>query len=81
MGNVLLKLSIVIILMCVFSGYDLELTVFDNLIRTSAIYLIFSVLILLILLLFNQSSHSMLKAQMEQEPDSEADSMSLNSNE
>ena len=72
MGNVLFKLSMVILMMCVFSGIDLGLTLKDNLIRTGAIYLIFSVLILLILLLFNQSSHSMFKAQLEQDSDSQS---------
>lgn len=65
MNKLPFKFSMLVFLIALLTGFYLRLPLMDNFIRAFVIYLIFSVLILLIFLIYNQSSYSMLKAQME----------------
>ncbi len=70
-----IKMSFWVFAISVCSGYSMNLA--PNLIfrRTLVFYLIFSVLILLIFLVFNQRSYSMLKIQLEKEANSGQEDM------
>ena len=62
-----IKLSILVFLIGLLSGFYMKIPLLQNLIRASVIYLIFSVLILLIYLMYHQSTYNMLKSQLERE--------------
>ncbi len=59
------KLSILVFLIALLSGFYMKLPLMDNLIRSFVIYLVFSVVELIILLIYNQTLYTMLKAQLE----------------
>ncbi len=64
------KLTFLVFLIALLSGFYLRLPLMENMIRAFVIYLIFSVLILLIYLVHNQSTYNMLKAEIEKENNS-----------
>ncbi|RMF61607.1 MAG: hypothetical protein D6748_01265 [Calditrichaeota bacterium] len=65
MSKLPFKFTMLVFLIALLTGFYLRLPLMDNFIRAFVIYLIFSVLILLIFLIYNQSTYSMLRAQME----------------
>lgn len=67
MNKLPFKFTMLVFLIALLTGFYLRLPLVDNFIRAFVIYLIFSVLILLIFLIYNQSTYSMLRAQMEQQ--------------
>ena len=69
------KMSFWVIVISICSGYSLDLDPSLIFLRTLAFYLIFSVLILLIFLVFNQRSYGMLKTQLEKETNSGQEDM------
>jgi len=62
------KLSLLIFLMSLMSGFYLRLPLIDNLLRSFVIYLIFSVLILIFMLIYTQSAANALHAGSKREP-------------
>ncbi|MGH1364277.1 MAG: hypothetical protein ACRBF0_12030 [Calditrichia bacterium] len=73
MTRLLLKLLMLILFISLASGAQMEMPLEENFIRAATIYLVFSVLILLMYFVANQSSVSILKAQLEQESNSPRD--------
>ncbi len=65
MSQLPFKLSILVFLITFLSGFYLKLSLVDNLIRSFVIYLIFSVLELVVLLIYNQTSYNFLKTQLK----------------
>ncbi|NOX36579.1 MAG: hypothetical protein GXO78_03500 [Calditrichaeota bacterium] len=65
MSQLPFKLSILVFLITFLSGFYLKLSLLDNLIRSFVIYLIFSVLELVVLLIYNQTTYNFLKAQLK----------------
>ncbi len=61
------KLSILVFLIALLSGFYMKLPLMDNLIRSFVIYLVFSVVELIVLLIYNQTIYAMLKAHLEEE--------------
>ncbi len=59
------KLSVLIFMIALLSGFYLRLPLLDNLIRAFVIYLIFSIVILLAMIVYNQSALSSLKSFTE----------------
>lgn len=70
-----IKMSFWVIAISIASGYSLNLDPSLIFLRTLVFYLIFSVLILLIFLVFNQRSYGMLKTQLEKETKSGQEDM------
>jgi len=56
------KLSVLIFMIALLSGFYLRLPLLDNLIRAFVIYLVFSIVILLTIIIYNQSALSSLKS-------------------
>ncbi len=56
MKKLLFKLGLGVFFMAFLSGQYLNLSLMDNVIRSAAIFLLFSALILLIVFIYNQSS-------------------------
>ncbi len=61
------QLSILVFLIALLSGFYMKLPLMDNLIRAFVIYLVFSVVELIVLLIYNQTMVTMLKAQLEEQ--------------
>lgn len=59
------KLSILVFLIALLSGFYMKLPLMDNLIRAFVIYLVFSVVELIVLLIYNQTLYAMIKTQLE----------------
>ncbi len=74
MKKLMMKMSFWVIVISLCSGYSLNMSLADNILRTVFVYLIFSVLILLMYLVFNHSSYGVLKAQLEKETNRGRDS-------
>lgn len=68
-----IKLTLLVFLIAFLSGIYLQLPLVENFIRAFVIYLIFSVLILLIFLIHNQSAYSVLKAELDKDHNSTQD--------
>lgn len=64
MRNVAVKLTMLVFLIALLAGFYSRLPLMDNFIRAFVIYVGFSVLILLIFLVHNQSSYNALKTEM-----------------
>lgn len=65
------KISVLIFLTALLSGFYLRLPLLDNLIRSFVIYLIFSAITLVIMLVYNQSVYNNLKATLQNDALSE----------
>lgn len=65
MSQLPFKLSILVFLIAFLSGFYLRLSLLDNLIRSFVIYLVFSILELAVLFIYNQSTYNFLKDQLE----------------
>ncbi len=65
MSQLPFKLSLLVFFITFLSGFYLKLSLMDNLIRSFVIYLIFSVLELVVLLIYNQTTYNFLKAQLK----------------
>ena len=59
-----IKLTLLVFTLALLSGFYLRIPFMDNLIRSFFIYVIFSVLILLVYLLQNQSAYNLLKSEL-----------------
>ncbi|MEL6824143.1 MAG: hypothetical protein AAFP70_20485 [Calditrichota bacterium] len=70
MTRLLIKLLMLIFFISLASGAQLEMPLEENFIRAATIYFVFSVLILLMYFISNQSSVNILKAQLERENNS-----------
>jgi amino acid permease len=66
MSKLPVQLTLLIFILALLSGFYMKIPLIDNLIRAFIIYVIFSVLILLVYLLHNQSAYQMLKGQISQ---------------
>ena len=64
MSKLPIQLTLLIFLLALLSGFYMKIPLIDNLIRAFIIYVIFSVLILLVYLLHNQSAYNMLKEEL-----------------
>jgi len=62
-----MKVSFLVFLIALLSGFYLKIPLLDNVIRAFVIYVIFSVLILLIYIIHNQSAYNMLKMELNKE--------------
>ncbi len=62
-----IKISFLVFLIALLSGFYLRIPLIDNLIRAFIIYVIFSVLILLIYVIHNQSAYNMLKTELDKQ--------------
>ncbi len=65
-----MKVSFLVFLIALLSGFYLKIPLLDNVIRAFVIYVIFSVLILLIYIIHNQSAYNMLKMELKKAPHS-----------
>ncbi len=66
------QLSILVFLIALLSGFYMKLPLLDNLIRAFVIYLVFSVVELIVLLIYNQTMYTMLKSQLEEQKEEAA---------
>ena len=64
MSKLPVQLTLLIFLLALLSGFYMKIPLIDNLIRAFIIYVVFSVLILLVYLLHNQSAYNMLKEEL-----------------
>lgn len=62
-----IKLTLLIFLLALLSGFYLKIPMMENFIRAFIVYVIFSMLILLVYILHNQSAYNMLKSELNKQ--------------
>ncbi|RMG63751.1 MAG: hypothetical protein D6715_10810 [Calditrichaeota bacterium] len=72
------KLSLLVFFIALLSGFYSELGLMENLIRAFVIYLVFSVIVLLVMLVHTQIQYSVLTSRQQRKPaEQEAHSMAM----